>query len=411
MKKVVIAGASVYGLNNLSDDAMLTVFCDELRNVVPRVEITMLARHPGPDLDAQFGVKSIANLDHQRREDSRGRWFNGLNPHDPPDNLRGIRQAIEEADLLIMGGDPFIDITIGLYKGITPYTVLLFTLAKFMGIPTMIHGVHMGRPLETEIGVEQTKFCVGLADSITVREPHSIDVFREMGVERLDHIIPLAEAGYGLQRIEGRKMGEQVLEKENIQPAGSGLMGVTFRHMYWRWKNEEWARYSDMVARLCDYMVEEYDLDVIFIPHNTYEIDHRYMNDRPGHDEITAQMKHGRRAHPITSRLSLQETLSLFPLLDITFSNRRHTAMFAALHGVVGMGVGELHHVKPPMEQLGIGGDKFVAIEDFSFELFRDNLTAIWEDKETILKNINQRYPDLRAQALGNAQKAAEFLQ
>ena len=126
MKKVVIAGASVYGLNNLSDDSMLKVLCDELHHCIPDLEITLLARHPNKEFDKEFGVRSIHNLDHQTREESRGRWFNGLNRGDPTDNLREIFTAIQEADLLIMGGDPFIDITIGFYKGITPYTVLLF---------------------------------------------------------------------------------------------------------------------------------------------------------------------------------------------------------------------------------------------------------------------------------------------
>ena len=410
MKKVVIAGASVYGLNNLSDDSMLKVLCDELHHCIPDLEITLLARHPNKEFDKEFGVRSIHNLDHQTREESRGRWFNGLNRGDPTDNLREIFTAIQEADLLIMGGDPFIDITIGFYKGITPYTVLLFTLAKFVGTKTMINGVHMCRPLVSAIGIEQAKFCVQNAELVTVREDLSLDLFKEMGFGDLDNVISLADAGYALDPIVGKDKGLEVLRREGIDIGDKKLMGVTFRHMYWRWKPDEWDRYAMMVAKVCDEMHERYGFDMLFIPHNTYEIDTKYMDDRPGHEEIAAKMKNPASAHQIKNRLTVEETLALFPLLEIVFSNRRHSTMFGALHGIVGLGVGEEPHVKPPMEQLGIGADKFVSMEEYDYELMRDNLIAIWEEKDEITERIKVAYPELRRKALGNARLAAKLI-
>ena len=121
---VVIAGASVYGLDNLSDDAMFKAFCDGLHEVEPDVDIVLLARHPGERLDAYYGLQSIKNLDHNSRAESRGRWYNGLNNGDDTKHLSKIWEAIGKCDVFVIGGEPFIDISIGLYKGlkIQPYS-------------------------------------------------------------------------------------------------------------------------------------------------------------------------------------------------------------------------------------------------------------------------------------------------
>jgi len=232
-----------------------------------------------------------------------------------------------------------------------------------------------------------------------------------MGYWPLPNVHTLSDASYGLKPIKEKSRGIEILRKENIRFPKGGLMGVTFRHMYWKWGADEWSKYSTMVARICDDVFERKGLSILFIPHNTYEKDTKYMDDRPGHSEIVAKMKHKNVAHQIKSRLSVDDTLALFPLLDITFSNRRHTAMFAALHDVVGMGVGEINHVKPPMEQLGINPDKFVSEEDFDYKLMRDNLFSIWDDKAIIKLRIKDKLPALRQKALDNSKFALNLLQ
>jgi len=72
MKKVIIAGASVYGLENISDDCMLYAFCNDLQKKISDLQITLIARHPSEKLDNLLNVKSIKNLDHSSREESKG---------------------------------------------------------------------------------------------------------------------------------------------------------------------------------------------------------------------------------------------------------------------------------------------------------------------------------------------------
>lgn len=407
MHKVVIAGASVYGLDNLSDDCMFEVFCRGLHANLPNAELVLLARHPSEELDREFDVRSIKNLDHDTKEQSLGRWYMGLNPGDSTEHLHRIWNEIEEADLLVIGGEPFIDISLGIYRGPAPYASLLTTVAKFLEKPVMINGIHIGRPLSTDMGKELARYCISNAELVTIREEQTRPMLRDLGLVDTSNIVTLADAAYGLDPVIGRDRGEEILRREGIEIASDRLVGVTFRHMYWRWDAATWDRYSSDVADICDYIIETLDADVLFVPHNTYTAGLKYESDLPAHEEIAAKIRRSDRAHRIVNRYGVRDTLALFPLMDMVFSNRRHSLIFAALHDKVGLGVGEELHVKVTMEELGIGGELFVDIERFDAGVIKDNIAAVWRDAEKIRARQRQALPDLRRRALGHAELAA----
>jgi hypothetical protein len=62
------------------------------------------------------------------------------------------------------------------------------------------------------------------------------------------------------------------------------------------------------------------------------------------------------------------------------------------------------------MEQLGIGGDKFVSIEKFDPDAIKKNLSDIWQNRETIKVKMKKSLPALKKMALMNAQLAADLI-
>ena len=170
-----------------------------------------------------------------------------------------------------------------------------------------------------------------------------------------------------------------------------------------------WDHYSTVVADICDFIIERYGVDVLFIPHNTYTKGLKYENDFPAHKEIVAKIRNSDHAHQISSRYNVYETLSLFPLFDMVFSNRRHTLIFAAIHGIPGLGAGEELHVKVTMEELLLGGENFIDIEDFDPVRIKENLDKIWSMRDGYKDKVDKVLPDLRARALGHARIAAEL--
>jgi colanic acid/amylovoran biosynthesis protein len=409
MNKIVIAGASVYGLNNLSDDSMFYVFCRGLRYHIPDLDIILLARHPSLDLNETYGLKSIKNMDFDSKEESIGNFFRGLNRGDSTDHLKAIWEAISRADLLVIGGGPFIDISIGLSKGLTPYVSLLVTVAKFVNTPVMMNGIHLGRPLETDLAKEMTRFCVSNSITGTLREEKSRKLFQDIGVP-VDRLITTADAGFGLDPVIGESAGREILRSEGIQLISPNLIGVTFRYMYWLWGESERENYSTIMAQVCDYMAEEFEADIIFLPHCFYSLDHKYEDDRPGADEIILKMNSRTRAHAIKQVRQLYDILSIYPLLDMIVGNRRHSLIFGAIHGVAGVGLGEIGHIKPIVEQLHLDPSLFISNMDYSYENIKNSVATSWENRAEIVETMNGQLPILREKAFLNAKVACEHI-
>ena len=408
MKKVVIAGTSVYGIENQGDDALLSVICRELHSNISDLEIIWMARHPNRKLDELFKVRSIKNLEHDSKEQSLGRWFWGLNPGDPSEHLQTIRKELEECDLLIIGGDPFSEISMGFYRGLAPYAALLITLAKFLQKKVMLYSIHMGRPLTTDLGRELTKYCITNSTLVTLREQFSQKVLLDMGIG-IDNTVVVADSAWGLNPIKNKEMGHTILQKEGISFNSDKIIGFNFRHHYWEWKEEEWNRYRSMLVEVCDYMVEKLGVEILFIPNCTYDLDHKYEDDRPVAKEIVERMKHKEHTHQITGKYNLYDTLALFQFLSMHFSNRRHSLIFSAVHGVPPVACGGEWHIKPAMDKIGIG-DKFVKTEDMNSDNLINSVSETWRERDSINKKIMEVLPSLREKAIYQGKLVAELI-
>ena len=409
MKRILLTGTSVYGIENMGDEALISTLVRELHNEIPDLEITWMARHVQPELSKLYNIqKTIRNMEHDSKEASQGRWFYGLNPNDPPEHLKEIREALEACDLLIIGGDPFQEISMAFYRGLSPYAALLITLAKFLGKPVMLHSIHMGRRLETELGAELTKFCITNSDAITLREQFSIGVLEEMGIAT-DNCHVVSDTAWGLNVSTDKVQGQAIMDKEGIKFKSDKVIGFNLRHQYWNWGDEDWDQKRNMFAEICDYMVESTGADILFIPNCTYGLDEFYEDDRPVAKDIADRMKHKDRSHEITGKYNLFETLSVFPLLDMHLSNRRHSLVFAAVNLVPPVACGGEWHIKPAMDEIGIG-DKFVRLEDWSFEVFQTSIDATWADRVNIKVGIEKVLPNLRINAIQQAKIAADLI-
>ncbi|MBT3747756.1 MAG: hypothetical protein HOG34_02135, partial [Bacteroidetes bacterium] len=347
--------------------------------------------------------------EHDSKEASQGRWFLGLNPGDSYESLKPIREAMEACDLLIIGGDPFQEISMAFYRGLSPYAALLITLAKFLGKPVMLHSIHMGRPLKTELGAELTRFCVTNSDAVTLRESFSEQVLLEMGIAT-DNCHVVSDTAWGLDIQMSKEGGLKLLAQEGINlPSNRKIIGFNIRHQYWNWDNEEWAEKREIFAKVCDYMIEDLDTDILFIPNCTYNLDEHYEDDRPVAKEIVEKMMHKKNTHQIVGKYNLSQTLSFFPLIDMHISNRRHSAVFAALHSVPPIACGGEWHIKPAMDEIGIG-DAFVKLEEWSFESFKKSIDYVWSNQSTLKSQIREAVPQLRANAISQADIAASLI-
>ena len=399
MKKFVVAGPSTYGVKNAGDDAMLRNLVDGLRGHFPDSDIILLARHPDPDFDREFGVHSIKNVDHDSKRESRGRWFRGFNAGDPTDHLASIRHAIEECDLLIIGGNSFMEISANEFlRGVASYVALLVEWAKFLQTPYMLYGVE-AHPISDPMTRQLTRFIVDNSELVTVREHASREQLLKAGADDR-RIKVLADPAFGLQPARDRKLAMDLLRSEGITFRSDHVVGIGFRHMYWQWGPTETEQYTRKMAALCDSVIDRTGADLLFIPNCTYDVDTQNEDDRVMARAIRREMKNPRRTFLIEGDYLLSKTLAFYTVLDAFISNRRHACIFAALHEVpfVALSTGYMWHFTPFVEALSMPNQAINFIDE-PLDALGACVERTWEDRRALSRTLASALPELRTRA------------
>lgn len=363
--KLSIAGASVYSLKNTSDDSMLQSFLGGMREAIPDLEVTLICRHPGEEVEKQFGVHSIRNLDFPTKEASAGKRFNGFNSEDSTEHLQDIREAITSSDALIIGGDPFDDSNSNMasepFRGILPYVANLVTLARYMQKKVILFGIHLGRKPTSEYGIALTRFCLDNADIITTREDSIKEELVKAYGTSPDKIVSSADSGFALMRYTKPVQPEKITElfsRANI--SSKKYIALTVRSYYWLWDDATTKSYAEKFADYADRLASFYRCKILLVPHGAYELDNYWESDLNFQRQIYEQCKHKDQIIPVPFYLSGGELLSCIEGAMFVVSNRRHSGIYASLLNVPFYLFGEQAHVGKVYGSLGISPKDFI---------------------------------------------------
>lgn len=363
--KLSIAGASVYGLKNTSDDSMLRSFLGGVRETIPGLDVTLICRHPSEEVETIFGVRSIQNLDFPAKAESAGKRFYGFNAGDSVEHLRIIQEEIASSNALIIGGDPFDDsnseMTLEPFRGIMPYTVNLITLAKYLRKKIVLFGIHLGRRPTSAYGTALTKFCVDNADLVTTREDDTKEeLIKEYGASP-ERVISSADSGFALLRyakpIQSKRLSK-LFPDNQISP--KKYIALTVRSYYWLWNDAASKNYAEKFAAYIDRLVSVYQCKILLIPHCAYELDNYWESDINFQREIYERCKKKDNIVPIDFYLSSEELLFCIEQAKFIVSNRRHSGIYASLLRVPFYLFGERGHVGKVYTSLGMTPKDFV---------------------------------------------------
>ena len=407
-KRYVILGTSVYGIENMGDEALLNVLIRDLRKIDSDCHITWVSRHKNDELGKLYGVNEvIIGLEHETKEASNGRWFNGLNFGDNTEHLKVLGDRISKADALIIGGDPFQQITLSFNRGLAPYAANLITLAKFYGVKTVLYSIHMGVHLTDGYAKELTKFCIENADLTTLREEFSLDILNDMGLNTTNCKV-VADSAWALDLVDKSNSVFDSIDGFNIDWLQDKIIGVNIRHNYWQWSDRKWSKIKKNFSKFLDSICEKNNSKILFIPNCTYDIDHKMEGDILPHFEIYEMMQNKHNAFCIENKLNLWETLSLFPFLWAHMSNRRHSAIFAAVNRVPVLPLGGAWHVRPAFEEVDLGMN-FIEPEFWTVFNLEKSFNDIISRRKNIVDKYNEVIPSLRERAQLQAKLISEL--
>ncbi|PIR83404.1 hypothetical protein COU19_00385 [Candidatus Kaiserbacteria bacterium CG10_big_fil_rev_8_21_14_0_10_56_12] len=403
-KKITIVGTSVYGIENAGDEVLLSVLVRELRALEPTCHITWVARHKNEKLAKEYQCDQVVvGLEHDTKAASEGRWFNGLNKGDSVEHLHALDAIIRDSDLLIIGGDPFQEITLSFQRGLASYAAVLITHAKFVGTPVMLYSIHMGSKLVTPYAKEITRYCIENANLTTLREAFSLTRLHELAI-RTDNCVVVSDTAWAINPVSYEHLSPAA-KKFFKDAAGKRVVGFNIRHHYWQWSEQEWHEIAGEIAAFCDHIVEKHDAIILSIPNCTYDTDHKMEDDRPVARDVQKRMKHKTAFHCLEDRMELNPTLAIFPKLWAHVSNRRHSAVFAAVHHVPVLPLGGSWHVRPAFDEIGLGRYD-IEPEFWSAESLSENFDEVVARREEIIETIAQQLPRLRENAIRQAQLA-----
>ena len=389
--KAVVAGG--YDTENLGDHASLIVLKQELEKIDPNFDIVVLSRHPSPEFDVRFDVRSIKNLDHANKAESIGRLFNGFNQGDSSEHLRVIFEELSSADLLIIGnGRLFVDISLDFMRGPLPYFALLVTLARFMGIPVFIFSMTIV-PIASEIGNVLLKYILANSTLITVREENSRDEVLKHGI-REGKVVVCPDAAFGLDVIGDIEIGRKIVGDEKINLLNDRMVAANFKYtnLNMNFPNEMYAQ----CASFCDWLVDSLDVDVLMVPQMTYNVDNKLDDDRELYSLIHSRCLNKKRIHPLKGRYDVKETLSIYHLCEMVLSMRRHGLIMASTQFLPIFAIVGEKNTSYVTDTLGIDRCS-IKINDLSSEDSLKNIFESFRDRKHVSRLLMDRVPELRS--------------
>ncbi|WP_350976659.1 polysaccharide pyruvyl transferase family protein [Shewanella sp. AC34-MNA-CIBAN-0136] len=314
MNILVIGG---YDTKNLGDYASFL----GLQNILgDSYNFTVLSRHVDDSFSQEFNVSCIKNLDHETKNKSIGRMFNGFNSGDDNQHLINIYNEMIRSDAVLFGnGRLFVDISLDFMTGPLSYFSIIVILAKFMNKPIILYSVSLVHP-KTENGKKHLKMILDNSNAVIVREISSAETASKyMSDSRKISILP--DIAFSLPVIGSQESIDFLLPDEFIVVNFRGLDFTSELSI---------KKIKDNANKVIS-LIERYQTKVIFISQCNYNVDNDLTDDRETNRKVYIEMpsKYQSQCLLVEDELSLKETLTIYKNATHTFTYRRHGFILA----------------------------------------------------------------------------------
>lgn len=362
MSDIVISG--YHGFANSGDEALLWAILNTIKKLSPDTSFTVLSKTP-EETARDYGVKSV----------SRYNYFK-------------IKNEMKNAGMLIFGGGSLLqDVTSG--KSLK-YYLMIIALAQKCGLKTMLYANGIG-PINGKYDRRLTAKILNKVDLITLRDDKSDEELKKLNVTK-PRIIITADPAFTIN-VKETLTGKYFMKRAGV-PDGTKVCAVSIRS----WKNSA-DNFSSIMASLCDYMVEKYEIYPLFVPM-------QYPLDMDISKEVMVKMKHP--SYIINRNLTVAEMFSVLSGAEVLIGMRLHSLIYATTLEIPAMALVYDPKISAFMESLS--QPNMVDVENITIEKAKETFDSIvlklTEHKEK-LRNANAL---LKEKAEKNAEYAIELL-
>lgn len=282
MSKILLSG--YYGYNNAGDEAILKSIVSNIREIDSNAEIVVLSDNI-EFTKKKYGISAVKR-------------FNPFH----------IIKALKNCEILISGGGTlFQDKTST--RSLIYYTSII-NLAKFLKKKVMIYANGIG-PLDKAKNVKRVKKSIEKSDIVTLRDVQAMDIVKKMNIKN-KNIFLTTDPVFSLKPVS-KEETENLLEKNNLKK-DKDFVVISVRS----WEKQ--GQFTDIFARTCDYIIEKYDKNIIFLAL-------QYPHDLKSTKMIQKKMKN--KSFLIES-ISPMQMMGIMKKASYVISMRLHGLIFAS---------------------------------------------------------------------------------
>ena len=353
-KTILIAG--YYGFSNSGDDAVLASICRDIKKKGAPYKARIMSNKPGIT-KVDYGVEAV-----QRK-----------NPY-------VVFNEIRQADVLLMGGGSLLQDTSSsrsLY-----YYLSLIIMAKMVGTKVILYANGIG-PIGRRFNQWAVKHVINHVEMITLRERLSGKVLEKIGVTK-PPIHVTSDPVFNLE-IQERDVDE-MLSSEGI-PLNKDFVAVFYR---------DWGKdsgYIGRTAKFCDYIVDNYDMNIVFVAM-------KHPGDLNVSSAIRQKMQEKEQGYVMQKKYDSDALIQLIGKSKLIISMRLHALLYAAIQSTPMIGIVYDPKVKYYLDELHVQGVEDV--HDFCPEEVEGYIDNIMKNYEEVCKQIAKETQHHRKMAQTN---------
>jgi polysaccharide pyruvyl transferase CsaB len=355
-----------YGNANSGDEANLAMLVGCLKQSVPRVNISVFSADPGQTSEL-YGVTGI---------------HRGL--------MRALRQTINtirKSHLFVIGGGTLLQDQ-GPKNSAVSAVCGYIMLGVIFRVPIAFYAQGVG-PLKRKVNRILTRSFANRVSLITVRDKDSRDILANLGVCKPkiiitgDPVINLEETKS--ERIEEIFVSEGLKNRRFVAICPSGRLAIS---------NGQKKTIESEVAKVADLIVEELDVDMLFIP---MQFKGAY-NDLMTAETIIRQMKTPGRAKLLKHDYNPKEVKGILSKMELVIGFRLHALIFATGSNVPVIGISHSDKISGFLKMLN--QERFtIEMDELGCESIFAKVKEIWKSREEIQTEIRENVDRYKKEA------------
>ncbi len=362
MADIIISG--YHGFTNSGDEALLFAILKSLREKEPYLEITVLSKTPH-ETAREYGVKSINRY-----------------------NLFAIVKEMKHSKMLLFGGGSLLqDVTS--WQSILYYLTVIL-LAQKLRLKTMLYANGIG-PIQKRFNRVLARHILNKVDIITLRDDKSDEELKKLRITA--PLVEITADPTFTIDLDLSLSGRFFTDRAGVAP-NTKLCVVSIRK--WKKSNDD---FCDELSKLCDYMVEKYDIYPLFVPF-------QYPQDLDISEQVMSKMKYA--SYIINRPLTVAEMFSVLSEAEITIGMRLHSLIYATALKIPALAF--VYDPKVSAFMDSINQPDWVNVETFSARKTREVLDMVITTKDIRKVYLSKTNAALREMAEKNADYAIRLL-